>query len=50
MFDLVTQKRKDQKLTFQELVIAKVSSSFMVFTMILLFVFGLVNHHTILKH
>lgn len=25
MFDLVTQKRKDQKLTYEDLVIAKVS-------------------------
>jgi len=26
MFDLVTQERKDQKLTFEDLVITKVSS------------------------
>ena len=28
MFDLVTQERKDQKLTFEDLVVAKVSSWF----------------------
>jgi len=28
MFDLVTQERKDQRLTFEDLVVAKVSSGF----------------------
>ena len=39
MFDLVSQQRKDQRLCFQDLVIAKVSEIYYAFFFIVLFMF-----------